>query len=105
SSNAPAPTDIYSLALHDALPISPLLARAPDPGAADASAHRAPARRRHQPRRPALPRARVRRGRADHRLVPAAVGLAGGAPAPVPDRKSTRLNSSHVKISYAGFCL
>src|SRR5436309_12722445 len=22
-----------------------------------------------------------------------------------PDRKSTRLNSSHVKISYAGFCL
>src|SRR5690606_41854588 len=24
---------------------------------------------------------------------------------PVPDRKSTRLNSSHVKISYAVFCL
>src|SRR5690606_39782779 len=23
----------------------------------------------------------------------------------LPDRKSTRLNSSHVKISYAGFCL
>src|SRR5690606_41306052 len=22
-----------------------------------------------------------------------------------PDRKSTRLNSSHVKISYAGFCM
>src|SRR5690606_41545169 len=26
-------------------------------------------------------------------------------PAPVLDRKSTRLNSSHVKISYAVFCL
>src|SRR5690606_40150942 len=27
------------------------------------------------------------------------------APAAAPDRKSTRLNSSHVKISYAVFCL
>src|SRR5690349_23272933 len=26
-------------------------------------------------------------------------------PAPVSDRKSTRLNSSHVEISYAVFCL
>src|SRR5690606_42033464 len=26
-------------------------------------------------------------------------------PAPTEDRKSTRLNSSHVKISYAVFCL
>src|SRR5438874_3774710 len=32
---------------------------------------------------------------ADHRSVPAAGG----------DRKSTRLNSSHVEISYAVFCL
>src|SRR5690606_40887989 len=31
------------------------------------------------------------------------VGLAAGAQA--GDRKSTRLNSSHVKISYAVFCL
>src|SRR5690606_41501027 len=28
-----------------------------------------------------------------------------GAEAPAQDRKSTRLNSSHVKISYAVFCL
>src|SRR5690606_41833244 len=28
----------------------------------------------------------------------------GGEPIPLEDRKSTRLNSSHVKISYAGFC-
>src|SRR3989442_4384766 len=41
-----------------------------------------------------------------------AVGVAdlvgtGGRPEPVPprDRKSTRLNSSHVRISYAVFCL
>src|SRR5690606_41585382 len=29
----------------------------------------------------------------------------GGFPVPLPDRKSTRLNSSHVKRSYAVFCL
>src|SRR5690606_40343715 len=29
----------------------------------------------------------------------------GIEPTPRPDRKSTRLNSSHVKISYAVFCL
>src|SRR5690606_40043816 len=31
--------------------------------------------------------------------------LSGQCPAFVRDRKSTRLNSSHVKISYAVFCL
>src|SRR5690606_39446243 len=30
---------------------------------------------------------------------------AGGPYDPTPDRKSTRLNSSHVKTSYAVFCL
>src|SRR5256885_5816577 len=33
-------------------------------------------------------------------IVMQSVGLAGG-----PDRKSTRLNSSHLVISYAVFCL
>src|SRR5690606_40348958 len=33
------------------------------------------------------------------------LGHVAGAGAPGPDRKSTRLNSSHVKISYAVFCL
>ena len=41
-----------------------LRARAPDPGAARAPEHRAAARRRHRRRRPAVPRDRVRRGRA-----------------------------------------
>src|SRR5690606_40585226 len=42
---------------------------------------------------------------------PAGAGPAAGGPAlagtqeGLPDRKSTRLNSSHVKISYAVFCL
>src|SRR5690606_39854979 len=40
-------------------------------------------------------------GGVDRRLstAPYAIGV------PRPDRKSTRLNSSHVKISYAVFCL
>src|SRR5438874_7324143 len=33
------------------------------------------------------------------------VDLGGGGNQPFPDRKSTRLNSSHVEISYAVFCL
>src|SRR5690606_41020207 len=34
-----------------------------------------------------------------------AAALAAGCPVVFKDRKSTRLNSSHVKISYAVFCL
>src|SRR6266498_4487911 len=47
-----------------------------------------------QPNRPA-----VRCDRAQHRLRHGGWRLALG------DRKSTRLNSSHVRISYAVFCL
>src|SRR5690606_41504552 len=44
------------------------------------------------------------RRRAGHDLaLTAATGSHWSRPA--PDRKSTRLNSSHVKISYAVFCL
>src|SRR5690349_24216033 len=60
----------------------------PVPGAG--GAHRAPPGRDRGGERHARvhqPEARDRRG------------------APLPDRKSTRLNSSHVEISYAVFCL
>src|SRR5690349_24115953 len=77
-----ATTEIYPLSLHDALPIS----------------------------RRAAPTAHVpgsRRGRASAAGNP---GRPAGAPRPSApprsgDRKSTRLNSSHVEISYAVFCL
>src|SRR5690606_41238317 len=39
-----------------------------------------------------------------NRLINAADGVTGSL-GPVGDRKSTRLNSSHVKSSYAVFCL
>src|SRR5690349_24406723 len=72
--NDTATTEIYTLSLHDALPISP-------PGGGD------------------RPAAREERGTLP---APAAPRV---APDEERDRKSTRLNSSHVEISYAVFCL
>src|ERR1039457_1694172 len=63
--NDTATTEIYTLSLHDALPIS------------------------------------EERGCPCRILQPVAAGHNAG----LPDRKSTRLNSSHLVISYAVFCL
>src|SRR2546422_7495599 len=79
--NDTATTEIYTLSLHDALPIS---LRALQPRAASA-----PARRRG-----------ARGARARH-SAPRPLRRHAGA----EDRKSTRLNSSHGYISYAVFCL
>src|SRR2546427_5161758 len=67
--NDTATTEIYTLSLHDALPISSTS--------------------------PSAITRRWRRGSC----------AATGAAAAWPDRKSTRLNSSHSQISYAVFCL
>src|SRR2546429_4639959 len=77
--NDTATTEIYTLSLHDALPIYPDRRIAAGPGR--------PRRRRRGARRlhPGRHLRGVRRLRAD--------------------RKSTRLNSSHGYISYAVFCL
>src|SRR3989442_7960945 len=75
--NDTAPTEIYALSLHDALPISGARVRAV--GRAHADRHK-------------------RRGR-DPAHLPATAFVT------IRDRKSTRLNSSHVRISYAVFCL
>src|SRR3989442_15951455 len=73
--NDTATTEIYTLSLHDALPIYDVAA----------------AQHRH------LERTAVRRGCVEDALLPRRTA--------VRDRKSTRLNSSHVRISYAVFCL
>src|SRR5687768_18589781 len=86
--NDTATTEIYTLSLHDALPI---WARAPGPH--DGRVPRSPRRSRGH----GAPGPRGARGREDP---------ARGGPSPRPrDRKSTRLNSSHGYISYAVFCL
>src|SRR5690606_41390567 len=91
-----------ALPLHDALPISP--AARPPPGA-PAGGPRASAPS-FPPRRAAWPPGRHPQENPDHE---GQIGQIQGKPIPqhqpVEDRKSTRLNSSHVKISYAVFCL
>src|SRR3712207_6940758 len=82
--NDTATTEIYTLSLHDALPILPLDAVRREAGRRTAVRHA-----QSGDERPAI------RGR------PARGGGAGVA----EDRKSTRLNSSHANISYAVFCL
>src|SRR5688572_31046747 len=80
-SHARATTEIYTLSLHDALPISTeLLLRTGGLGGAH--------------------------GLGELDLVAALGHLLDGGDLRAPeDRKSTRLNSSHSQISYAVFCL
>src|SRR5256886_17485992 len=86
--NDTATTEIYTLSLHDALPISR------PRGPARRAAARVPARpARRAARRPGGAGPGVRRA-----------GRHGGARL-LGDRESTRLNSSHSQISYAVFCL
>src|SRR3712207_6922933 len=77
--NDTATTEIYTLSLHDALPISLV------PGAA-------------------LLRRRGEEGWSMG-ITSSAISLRRGVGDPAGDRKSTRLNSSHANISYAVFCL
>src|SRR3989454_3789831 len=85
--NDTATTEIYTLSLHDALPIS-----------------HAGALRREEPalRDDAVPL--PDRGSYAHRAATDEQRGPGGLPG-ARDRKSTRLNSSHLVISYAVFCL
>src|SRR5947209_14162691 len=79
---SPAPTEIYTLSLHDALPIYRLA--------------------RYRAAGLDLPIISPRPAGPDPR---ASVLDTIRALAPTGDRKSTRLNSSHANISYAVFCL
>src|SRR2546430_4205065 len=84
--NDTATTEIYTLSLHDALPIS-----------------------RQERELPQQVRLAGGRGRGvDERLHATHVEHRVHVDLPLPlhlDRKSTRLNSSHSQISYAVFCL
>src|SRR2546430_13206128 len=93
--NDTATTEIYTLSLHDALPISP-----------QGPSSSRPLRRRQ--RRPRAPRAR-QSSRVSSSLPPTPnrnlVKFPNEDSTTAQDRKSTRLNSSHSQISYAVFCL
>src|SRR3712207_8306867 len=82
--NDTAPTEIYPLSLHDALPIF--------------RAQCYPKQLNEPPKPPP----------ACSRPPPGATAPQSATAPPgssTPDRKSTRLNSSHANISYAVFCL
>src|SRR3989442_6905700 len=84
--NDTAPTEIYPLSLHDALPIFGD-GRGPSARGEDVVAGGG-----------GPPQSIARPTRSS--------GCGGDGPRlPLRDRKSTRLNSSHVRISYAVFCL
>src|SRR5690349_23573001 len=96
-SNATPTTERYTLSLHDALPISRRgEQREAEPVHAPALERARRARRQDRPLRQALAQ-RLERLAGRRREVR---GRRRGG-----DRKSTRLNSSHVEISYAVFCL
>src|SRR3712207_6854925 len=82
--NDTATTEIYTLSLHDALPISVALRWLP-------TAHYPPSRGQLSP---ALSELQPHYSTCQRPSVPSPL-----------DRKSTRLNSSHANISYAVFCL
>src|SRR3712207_7631403 len=84
--NDTATTEIYTLSLHDALPIFHPPGHARGPGRTEALCAGLGVL-------PALHRTRAPQGRLRR-------GTKGRL-----DRKSTRLNSSHANISYAVFCL
>src|SRR5256885_8905564 len=81
--NDTAPTEIYPLSLHDALPISPPVTATSEPRRGRSSAVRAASRSRG---------ARKRRGTR---------GRASAAP-PAAGRERTRLDYSDLVISYSG---
>src|SRR3712207_7870949 len=83
--NDTATTEIYTLSLHDALPISREVVEARDLVVVEVDA-----------------RERDVAGVRDREVV---FDLVVGLQLVVRDRKSTRLNSSHANISYAVFCL
>src|SRR5438105_8606505 len=90
-----ATTEIYTLSLHDALPIFRRSRRLVQPAAADA-------RRGVGRSRAVLVARAATRIDGDHSGPPPS---GADAEEERPDRKSTRLNSSHEWISYAVFCL
>src|SRR5205807_8174005 len=98
----PPPAVLCTLSLHDALPISAAEPPAAEPSAGDAGRRGKPKRRRFNfnvlESLEKIVQSKTSEPAATTGWTPPVAGT------PV-DRKSTRLNSSHLVISYAVFCL
>src|SRR5690606_42140419 len=101
-SRATPTTELYTLSLHDALPIYSARVRLETP-------REAAIRQRqigpYMEQEIILPWAQILLGLRAEYVYFDVENLQEPGTAPEGDRKSTRLNSSHVKISYAVFCL
>src|SRR3712207_7929078 len=97
--NDTATTEIYTLSLHDALPILAGPGHRSGPGVLARDEPDGPVRAREPRADPQARRAQHRRARDRGRRESPQLRVEGA------DRKSTRLNSSHANISYAVFCL
>src|SRR5207253_9367354 len=97
---SPAPTELYTLSLHDALPISIVYLSSLGVYGDHAGAW-------IDETAPTIPPHTRGAARVDAELAWQALGRQRNTPVAILrlDRKSTRLNSSHVAISYAVFCL
>src|SRR5205814_10552651 len=93
----PPPPQLYTLSLHDALPIFELLSRV--------RAALPNMKSRHKfPRSPgAMPTRQMRQAKSSENAATPSTEQRSSAW--FVDRKSTRLNSSHLGSSYAVFCL
>src|SRR5207249_11987164 len=96
-SQAPPPPQTYTLSLHDALPISSQ-SRAPGANTLASAPSMSSFRRSHR----SAPERSMISPTVNAEKIPSPGPSAGSQR---KDRKSTRLNSSHVSISYAVFCL
>src|SRR5207249_6822178 len=93
----PAPPALYTLSLHDALPISTVRPRS----AGTFLMTRVPTSRKLS----AVSRTFSTSSRVSWLIDSRCLIMGVPPPRRHPDRKSTRVNSSHVSISYAVFCL
>src|SRR5204862_6672951 len=92
----PPTTRLYTLSLHDALPISSFRCELRQQPQRDHGEER------HRAVQQCLP---ADQNQVRHRCQQQGRDQARRAAVDAGDRKSTRLNSSHVEISYAVFCL
>src|SRR5437879_10857102 len=97
----PQPTALYTLSLHDALPILEGL----DALEADAKQHRQAELAKLDEQRAALDAQASMASSSQNADQVLSLAKAYTGVASYEDRKSTRLNSSHRCISYAVFCL
>src|SRR5437660_1030494 len=105
SSACPAPTELYTLSLHDALPICLTASRTQMPFHGCLSLTSGPETAMDGRRSLYSGKGNEHIGLSSSTRAIASMPVSGTFPICSLDRKSTRLNSSHVAISYAVFCL